>query len=449
MKVSTEETAERQMLLNIEVEPEEVEESLERAYRRLVHRAKIPGFRKGKAPRSLLERYLGRGAILEEALSHLAPEVANRAIKEKEIDAIAQPQVEVAQIDPVVIKATVSLHPTIQLGDYHEISLNAEPEEVSEEKVDNVIEEIRFNQTPWEPVNRAAALGDLLTIDVEGKIEGKTVLSEKGVAYRPTADTNVPVPGFAAKLKGMRKGEAREFTLSFPQDEEKKDLAGKECHFKTTLVEVKAKKLPKLNDEFAKGVGEGFDSLQTLREKVAADLKEMAEREARSSLEDKVVEAMMEKSQVEFPPILVEREIDRLLVDEVERLAARGIKFETYLKSVGKKGEELREDFRPLAVKRVTTSLILGRVAEQESLAVGPDEISAEVDAMVNKAGEKAEEVRKLFGSQESLHSLERAILTRKVLQCLTEIATSNEKKPTTAKVKSAKKATEGEDNEG
>lgn len=423
MKVSSENIADRQVVLNIEVDPEEVEGSLERAYRRLVQRAKIPGFRKGKAPRTMLERYLGRGALLEEALNHLAPEVTTRAIREHTLDAIAEPQIEIMKIDPVVIKATVSLKPTVELGDYSQLRLTWEPAEVKEEQINSLIEQIREGQTPWEPVERPLAFGDMAVIDVEGEVEGKKIINQKGASYIVLADSKMPVEGFSQKLEGMQKGENREFALSFPGDSPNKELAEKTCAFKVAVLEVKERHLPELNDDFARGLGQGFESMDAFRKKVEEDLKAAAEREAKRRFEEKALEATVGMGKVEFPPVLVEKETDRMIMEQAERLAQRGINFDVYLKSTGKTGEELREELKPAARRRVINSLVMGKIAELEKVSVSASEIEAEIEAMAKDAGEKGEEVRKFFSSQEAIRSLERVLLTRKTLERLTTLA--------------------------
>ncbi len=423
MKVSTERLENCQVVLNIETEPHEVERSLEVAYRHLVKRTSVPGFRKGKAPRALLERHLGREAILGEALEHLIPEAYNQAIQEQGIDAIAQPEIEIIQTDPVVFKATVAVRPTVELGDYRQIRLTPEGVEVGEEQIDEVVEQIRHQHAIWEPVERAVSFGDLVTIDVECSINGKPFLAQKGAQYHVIQDSPSPVPGFAEKLVGMEKGE-KEFTISFPPDYAISELAGKEYLFKVLLAEVKEKRLPELGDDFAKGVGEGFETVELLRKRIAADLKSRAEEIAKRRFEERVVEKVIDDAKLEFPPILVEREIDRLIAERVESR----IGLDDYLRGVKMTREELRDELRPLATKRVTRSLVLGKVAEEEKMEVGAAEIDAEIEAMAKRAGEQADEIRRIFSSPSSRQSLERMLIARKTVERLVAIASGGEK---------------------
>ncbi len=419
MKVSSERIENSQVVLQVEAEPEEVERSLEEAYRHLVKRADVPGFRKGKAPRAMLERYLGKEALLNEAVERLVPQLYSRAVEEQGIDAIAQPEIEITQTDPVIFKATVPLRPTVELGNYREIRVDPEPVEVAEEEVEKVIEQIRYQHAPWQPAERPIQFGDLVTIDVKGSLEDGSLLDRKDLQYQVLKDLPFPVPGFSEQLEGLEKGEEKEFTISFPADYEISHLAGKEYPFRVVVSEIKEKKLPELNDEFAKSLGEGFEDLESLRQRIASNLKAMAEERERRRLEEKVIEAVVELSKVDFPPVLVEWEIDRLIREKEASLEER-------IKSRGKSGEELREELRPLATRRATVYLVLGKVAEEEKIEVAEAEIEEEVEAIAQEAGERGEELRKFFHSA-ARQSLEEALLTRKTVKRLVEIASGDE----------------------
>lgn len=423
MNISVEEIGQRQVILNIEVEPDEVEKSLEKAYWRLVNKTNVPGFRKGKAPRSTLERYLGRETLLDDALEGLVSETYRRAVEEKALDTVGQPRIEILEREPVSFKATVSLRPIVELGDYHQLSFTPEP--VPEQDVGAAIEQLRLANTPWEPAERPAAFGDLVAFDVQGTVGEKSVLSQVGAQYRISSDSNSPVPGFAAQLIGMEKEQHKEFSLPFPTDHPAADLAGKECLFKVTLHEVKEQRLPELNDEFAKGIGGGFETMEALRKRVAADLKERAERQAMARLESNAVEALVGMSRVEYPPLFEEREVDSLIKDELESIQGN-VRLADYLTRVGKTEDQLREELKPVAVKRVTRSLVLGKLAELEKIEVSSAEIDEEIDRIAKQAGERADRVKRALGSPGGRQSLENTLLTRKTLKCLVDIVTES-----------------------
>jgi len=423
MKVSTERIENSQVVLEVEAQPEEVERSLEDAYRRLVKRTDVPGFRRGKAPRAMLERYIGREALLEEALDRLVPQLLSQAIEEQGIDAIAQPGVEITQTDPVTFKATVPVRPTVELGNYRESSIAPEPAEVAEDEVNRAVEQLRYRHAPWEPVDRPIKFGDLVTIDAVGTVDEKNVLDRKDLQFEVVEGLPFPLPGFAEELKGIEKGKEKEFTISFPADYGTRELAGKECLFKVLVSEVKEQKLPELNDEFAKSIGEGFETLSALRERVASNLRLMAEDRARRQHEEKVIDALVELAKADFPPILVERGIDHLIAEQEREFRQNRVSLEEHLRSRRKTEEELREELRPLARRRVTESLVLAKVAEEEKIEVSEEEIDGEIEAMAQGAGERGEELKKQLNSPPSRQSVKELILTTKTVKTLVEIA--------------------------
>ena len=423
MKTSKEKIENSQVVLNVEIEPAEVERELDLAYRRLVKKASIPGFRRGKAPRAMLEHYMGKEALLKEALDHLVPRAYDQAIQEEGVEAITQPQIEITQTDPVTFKATLPLRPTVELGNYQQISIPPEPVEVADDEVNRVIEELRQQHAPWEPVERPIKFGDLVTIDVVGNVDENPVLDRKDLQFQALQDLPFPMPGFAEKLEGLEKGQGKEFSISFPADYGTSELAGKECLFKVLISEIKEKKLPELNDEFAKSVGEGFETIDSLRERVASNLWLMAEEGARRRYEEKVIDAALELAQVEFPPLLVEHDIDRLIAEQERELRENRVSLEEYLRSRQKTEEELREELRPMATKRVRQSLVLTKVAEEEGIEVTEEEIDGEIEAMAEGVGERGEELKKQFNSPPVRQSLKDVIVTRKTVKRLLEIA--------------------------
>ena len=423
MKVTREKTENSQVFLTIEMEPAEVEESLDKSYYRLVKKTNIPGFRKGKAPRDILERYIGKECLLDNALDNLLPEAYKKAIKEQEIEAIARPHVEIAQTDPVVFKVTVPLKPTIKLGDYHHIKVTPEPVDVTEDNVNDAIEQLRHQEASWEPVERPVEFDDLVVIDIESDIEDKPFINRKGIQYQVVHDLPFPAPGFAEQLLGMKGNEDKEFKLQFPLDFSNAELAGKESSFKVRVTEIKQEILPELDDEFAGGLNPDFKSLDLLREHVSADLKLRAEEKARVDFEERVIEAVADIAELEFPPILVEMEINLLFNQRLQRLQVGKEGLEEYLRGINKTEEELREELRPLATRRVTRSLVLGRVAEEEKIEVTDSEIEAEIENMTKSAAEKKDELQKFLNRPQSKESIRQLLTPRKTIQQLVEIA--------------------------
>lgn len=422
MKVSTEPVKNGQMTLKIEMEGTEVDRYLERAYNRLVRKVSIPGFRKGKAPRAILEQHIGKETLLREAFEDLIPEAYKEATQNIEIDAIASPQFEIIQTEPLVLKAVIPLRPTVKIGDYKQIRIDPKPVEVGEDDVNAVMEQLRLQQAVLLPVDRPVQFGDVVTIDVEGERQGESFPIRKNLVYEVIQGARLPLPGFAEKLEGMRKGEERHFVLSYPEDYEMRKLAGKEHIFKVTVTEIKEKRLPPVNDEFAKKFGS--QDLASFRELVFADLKARAEERTRMELEQQVVNSAIEISEVEYPPILVDREIERLLNEE-SRHFHQGIKgLENYLKSVDRTLDEHLEELRPIASRRVARSLVLAKIAEEENIEVGEAEIDEEVEKILKDAGKQTKELSKLLDLAQTRESIKQFIIARKTVERLVQIAT-------------------------
>ena len=435
MKVTNEKTEKRQVFLTVEMEPAEMEEPLEDSYRRLVKKANIPGFRKGKATRAILERYLGRESLVEEALKQLVPQAYEKAIKEQAIEPFAQPDIEITQADPVIFKAIVPLPPAITLGDYKGIRLTPDPVATTEDNVSAVLEELRHQHATWEPVARPVDFGDLVVLNIDSEVEEKPFIKKLGVQYQVIRDSIAPAPGFAEQLVGMKKEEDKEFKLKFPADYQRAELAGKEASFKVKAAEIKEEKLPELNDGFAKLVSPDFASVDALREKVAANLKLRAEEKARMDFEERVVNAVIDQSQVDFPPVIVEIEINRILNERARQLQMSGRSLEEYLQSLKKTEAELREELRPAATKNVIGSLVLGKVAEEEKVEASDTEITAEIDGMTKSAAEdKKEEFRKLLDNPQMRESMKQSLITRKTIERLVSIAKNTEETKTEVK---------------
>ena len=444
MKVSSQTIENRQMLFEVEAEPDEVEKSLSAAYHHLVNRIEVPGFRRGKAPRSMLERHIGRGALLEEAMEHLVPELLGKAIDEQKIEIIARPHIEITKIEPVVFKATVSLPPTVELGDYSEIRIDKEPVNVDEAEVDKVVEQVRLQSATWEPVERPVKFEDLVAIDLFGTVDGEQLVDQKDFQMQVHKDMPMPVPGFSEQIEGMEKGQGKEFTIEIPGDFNAPKIAGKTCSFKVKLNEVKEQKLPEVNDDFAKGMGGDFSTVEAMRKNITANLNNVYQVGAMRRFEQKVLEAVVEKSKVEFPPVLVDQEIDRVIMERERELTARRVTLEDFLKSQKKSIDELRESLRALASKQIAISLVVDKVAEKENIKVTPEEIEAEIQQMVQSAGERGEEMAKVFQSPEPRISIERSLIVAKAVKMLMDIA-SNEPKTGSEAAKAEEKSSSGE----
>lgn len=426
MKITVEKQEKSQVLLDIEVEQHEVDKSLDKAYRRLVQKVNVPGFRRGKTPRPILERHIGKGALLEEALEHLIPETYDQAIREQNIVPIAQPKVEVMSLEPIKFKALVPVRPTVKLCDYAGIRVEPRPVDVTDESVDKTMEQLRLHHGSWTPADRPVQYGDSITMAMESKVGDKTIVDEKDVPYRAVEGNDLPLPGFVEKLVGAAREQELEFDLPFPDTHPAKEFHGQLAHFRVKIGEVKEQKLPALDDEFAKSLGAGVEDLASLRDKVKADLAKRAEMQEKNRVEEEAVGRLVECAQVEYPEVLLEAEIGRTLRQQEEFLARSGKKMEDFLKETNKTIDQLASELRPDAEKRLLRSLVVGQLAEEEKIEVTPDEINAEVEKMTRDAGDKAEQIRKLFEMPSARDSLENNLLRRKTVERLVEIAGRN-----------------------
>jgi len=425
MKIATQSVENNQAVLQIEVEPGEMEESLDRAYRQLVKRVGVPGFRKGKAPRSVLERYVGKEGLQREAMEDLVPELCTRVIEEQKMEVIAQPQIEIIQSDPVIFKAIFPLRPHVELGDYHTIRVDKQPVEVGDEEINSVINQLRERHAVWSPVERPVNFEDLVVVDIDEEAKDGTVKTYQARQFPLVKDSLIPLPGFAEHLVGMATSEVKEFALTYPDDYKFKELAGRDTKFKVKLIEIKEKHLPELDDDFAKSLGQGMENLEALRNFVAANLRKAAEEAAKRDYERKLVEAVVGLSKVDFPPVLVDREIDSLLKERDFIFREQG-GLQGYLKNLNKTEQGMKEELRPEAVRRITESLVLGKIIEQEKITVDAAEIAAEIESMTKDAGDRVEEMQRMLGTDQARQVVEERQLSLKALQKLTEIALNN-----------------------
>ncbi len=424
MKVTVDKTENRETYLTVEMDPAEVEESMEKTYRKAVLKTRVPGFRPGKAPRTVFERHVGRQALLEDALDDLIPEAYDKAIKDQAIEAIARPRLEVTQTDPVIFKAVVPLKPVVTLGDYKAVRVTPEPaREVTDKDVDAVIDALRHQYATWETIKREARSGDLTTIDIWSTVGEQPYINQKGVQFQPADGSAAPLPGFSEQIIGMKPEEEKEFKLSFPADHANKEFAGKEGQFKVRLNEVKQEVLPEVTDDFAKKVGTEFADVAALRERANTDLKKRRDDDARIDFENKVMQAVVDGAKTEFPEVLIDTEIHRLIE---QRFRTRD-EVEAYLKATGKTEDQLHEELhtelKDVATERVKRGLILGQVAEEEKLEVAAEEIDAEIKRLLDSSTGNKENLEKALNAEDTRESLRETLLTRKTIERLAAIA--------------------------
>ncbi len=427
MKVSTQKLPESQVLLEIEVDTDQMEKSMDRAYRKLVQKIDVPGFRKGKTPRNMLERHIGRGRLLEEAIDIIVPEAYNKALEEEDIDAIDQPKIEMVTVEPLAFKATVPIRPNIDLGDYLSVRVPREPVEVDEADVEASLEELRRRYALQEPVDRPVQMGDIIRGDVRIEVEGREVYKDDDAEMHLREGRVTLLPGFSEGVVGAHKGLPKEIEVTLPDDADS-SLAGKTAIVHITVKEVKEEVLPEPDDEFAKGVGEGFASVAELKDRLRSDIRERLEAQSEEAYRDAALTAVVEQAaKMEFPPVLVEREIDRFLNDQARNT---GMELDRYLELIKKTPEDVREELRPSATERVKRSLVMSQLADAEKIETSEEAVEAEVQKLIAQAAvgseEQVEQYRRIFQSPEARASLARSLVSRGTMERLVEIASQD-----------------------
>ena len=433
--------------MTIEVEPDRLDAARSKAIRKLSPKAKVPGFRPGKAPPDMVARYYGEATILDEALDDLVPEIYREALEADEsIEPIARPRLEIETTEPLIVKATIPVRPTIELGDYASIRITPEPIVVEEARIDDTIEALRRRAATLEPMEREIGWRDVARIDVEGTVEvegaaptlvdpsGKALMASKQrepmvnkqeAEIQLTEDRDVLFPGFEEQLLGKRKGDVFEFDLDVPEGIADDKYKGKPVHFTVTILETKEEVLPEVDEEFLKNVGDGFESIDAFRDRIREDITKAEEQQRENQWHEDILAQLVERSTVEFPPVMLDAEVDRMLHDQFGHVQHEA-NFDEYLRSLGTSAEQVREQVRPIAEARLKNGLVLGAVTDAEGIDVSDEEIAEETETLTTAAGPQADQLRQLFSSDEGRSTIRRNLLTRKTLARLVELATQD-----------------------
>jgi trigger factor len=430
MKADVEKIENNRVNLSIEVEAEKVDNAIDMAYRKIVKEVNIPGFRKGKAPRRILESHLGTEPIYKEALDLILPDAYSKAIEETKIDPIDRPEIKVEQFEegkPLILKINVEVKPEVELGDYKNIEIEKPEVEVTEEDQQEYLEKLQKRHA------RIAVLsdgtleeGDIAVIDFKGYIDGQTFAGGIADNFAVEIGSNSLIAGFEDQLVGAKVGESRDVKVTFPEDYQENHLAGKEAVFKVDIKEIKRKELLTLDDEFAKDISE-FDTLEELKEDIRNKLKERAEKKARKEIENEVIKKVVENAKVEVPDSLVERRIDVHLRRLSERFKAQGYSLEDYYKAANTTEEELREKYREQAVESVKTDLVLEEIAVKEKIQISEEEVLNEVENLAKEFNESTEAIHRTLKSRDNLEALSYGILMDKTIKFLIDNSNQGE----------------------
>ena len=384
MKVTRDEGEDRQAILHIEVEEDRVEKHLQRAHQKVSARVNIPGFRKGKAPRTIVEQFVGRDYLLNEAMESLVPEAVGVAIEESDIPSThTPPKVSIVERDPIVkIDATVALPPIAKLGDYSKLKFDDKLDVVTKDQIEEQITQIQESQATWKPVKRAAQIGDTVTITSKGLVEGKEFANVDEGDFLAEAGSMNPVPGFSEQLKGMKQGGSKQFDIEIPPDYPNEEFAGKTANFSVEASAVKKKELPKVTDAFAASLGEDFKTVSELRARISNNLETQAKDTLRRSLEEQIVDALVEDAEFEISPLIIEHEAEHVLEDQQRQLQQYNIDFQQYMQGIGKTTEDIAAEAKESAELRLKRMLVIDTLAEDTNASVSDEEVAAEVAIM-------------------------------------------------------------------
>ena len=380
MKVTAERIPEAQMLLEIELDDARVKKSLDQAARRLSQRFRIPGFRQGKAPRRVVESTLGADAVFEEAAERLIPQALTEALEQEELDPVAQPSVEVTGREPVTFTATIPLPPVVELGDYQSIAIAKPESEFSEEMLEERLLELRRQHAVLEPVEREPQLNDRVTADVRAEVEGEEILDQPGAEFHLREGSVIGVPGLSEKLVGVAVGEQHVIPIDVDEDWDDEEVAGKTVIFTVTIHDVKSEELPDPDDDFAMEVSDEFETFADLRERIGSGLREQTERQAEEQFSQAVMQAAVDRATLEYPPALVEHEIEHMRQDFARQM---GQDPATFLRDSSEQGEQLLASFRTQANERVINTLVLQNISEAEGIEVLDEEVTADLQQML------------------------------------------------------------------
>lgn len=445
MKADVEDLGANTVKIKVEVPALEFEKSLAAAYRKMAGKLNIPGFRKGKAPREVVRNVVGKEAVLDEAAQIAVPDVYASAIEEAGIDPVGRPSINVEQIDEdssFIFTATVQVIPEVDLGDISSVEIDEVSGAATDDEIDKRLEEMRQHSAKLEVVKRTTVKeGDFIHLDFDGYIAGKPFEGGAATDYVLEVGSGSFIPGFEEQLVDVKKGEENNVQVTFPEQYSAAHLAGQDAVFKVVVKEIKQKKLPKLDDAFAKSVSE-FDTLSELRKDVASKLEERKEQQNKVIIRNAVVDAVAAQAKVELPSELVNRYVQDIADEFSQYLESQQQTLPTYLESLEDKGAALREQMGIDADKRARTGLVLSEVVKKEGIKVEDAEIDEELQNMADRNKQDLETVRSQFGEDGREYLRQRLAVSKAVDILVTRVKmTKKEKKlPDTKKKAAAKK---------
>lgn len=425
MSLQVEKMEKNMAKLTIEVSAEDLDKAMERAYQKQKSKITLPGFRKGKAPRKMIERMYGKGVFMEDAVNALVPEHYSKALDECDLEIVSQPDINVTQMEPgkaLIFTAEVAVKPEVTLGEYKGVEVPKAEITVTDEEVDaEVKKEQEKNSRTVTVEDRAAAKDDIVTIDFEGFTDGVAFEGGKGTDYPLTLGSGTFIPGFEDQLIGANTGDHVEVKVTFPEEYQAKELAGKEAVFQCDVKKIEAKELPELDDDFAKDVSE-FDTLAEYKESLKKNLTEKKEKEAATEKENAAIDKVIENAQMDIPELMIQSQARQMMDDFGRRMQSQGLSMDQYFQFTGMTAEKMLEDMKPQALKRIQTRLVLEKVAEVENIQPSEEEVEEEIAKMAEAYKMEADKIKELLGDAE-LDQMKKDMAVQKAVTVIAEAA--------------------------
>ena len=425
MSLQVEKLEKNMAKLTIEVSVEDLDKAMQNAYLKAKGRITIPGFRKGKAPRKMIEQMYGKGVFLEDAANALIPQEYSKALGECELEIVSQPQIDVTQLEPgkpFIFTAEVAVKPEVALGEYKGVEVPKTEVAVTDEEVDAEIKkEQEKNSRTITVEDRAAVSGDTLTIDFEGFVDGAAFDGGKGTDYALTLGSNTFIPGFEDQLVGAETGAHVKVNVNFPEEYQAKELAGKAAVFQCDVKKIEAKELPELDDEFAQDVSE-FDTFAEYKENVKKDITSRKEAEALRAKEDAVIDKIIENAEMDIPDPMVDTQSRQMMDDYARRLQSQGLSMQQYFQFTGLSEEKMLEEMKPQALKRIQTRLVLEKIAETEDIQISEDEVNEEIAKMAEMYKMEADKLKEVIGEVE-LEQMKKDMAVQKAVTLVADAA--------------------------
>ena len=412
--------------LTITVSAEEVEKALQAAYLKQRSKISLPGFRKGKVPRQLIEKMYGPEVFYDEAANHMISEAYGKAYDECELEIASQPTIDVVQLEKgkdFIFTAEVAVKPEVKLGEYKGLKVDKVSTRVMQKEVDEEIEKERErNARTVEVTDRAVQDKDIVTLDFEGFVDGVAFEGGKGENYPLTIGSGAFIPGFEEQLIGAEIDKETEVKVTFPEEYQAKELAGKEAVFKCTVHEIKAKELPELDDEFASEVSEEAETLEDYKAEVKAKIKERKENEGKEKKENQAVEQAVANAEIDLPAPMVDLQAKQMADDFARRIMQQGMSVEQYFQFTGLNEEKMMEELKPQAEKRIRTRLVLEAIVAAENIEVSDERLDEELQKMADSYQMEVEKLKEFMGENEK-KQMKEDIAVQDAVTLITEAA--------------------------